>query len=173
MAIQIAKKKNEKPDYLYLTGFMLLQFCMGKNPKNWDFFGIFKHCQIGVYSENRINLTVAKNLAMRSICWRKNNLMFCSANYPNRVYVEQLEVPLLYPRISDNANGLPNVGRVVQLIKNVLKLLTTSPLSCFAIIFQQNFYRNALINMMIFAFFKLDVACVFELISRWTIFPIE
>ena len=153
---------------------MLLQFCMGKNPKNWDFFGIFKHCQIGVYSENRINLTVAKNLAMRSICWRKNNLMFCSANYPNRVYVEQLEVPLLYPRISDNANGLPNVGRVVQLIKNkVLKLLTTSPLSCFAIIFQQNFYRNALINMMIFAFFKLDVACVFELISRWTIFPIE
>ena len=39
---------------------MLVQLCTGKNPKNWDFFGIFKHCQIGVYSENRINLTVAK-----------------------------------------------------------------------------------------------------------------
>ena len=59
MAIQIAKKslkiakKNEKPDLCY-SNFAWVKI------QNWDFFGIFKHCQIGVYSENRINLTVAK-----------------------------------------------------------------------------------------------------------------
>ena len=153
----------------------------GKNPKIEIFFVIFKSCQIGLYSENRIKITVAKS--WWSICWRKNNLMFCwhiSANYPNRVYVEQLPVPLFYPRISDNANG-PTSGRVVELIKrrgkpNSIEVVDNFSLSCFAIIFQQNFYRNALINMMIFAFFKqcrVRRVCTYELISRWTIFLME
>ena len=146
----------KKQDRFYVTPIFA-----GKNPKIETFFVIFKSCQIGLYSENRIKITVAKS--WWSICWRKT--ISCSAgNYPNRVYVEQLPVPLFYPRISDNANG-PTSGRVVELIKrrgkpNSIEVVDNFSLSCFAIIFQQNFYRNALINMMIFAFFKLDVACV-------------
>ena len=109
--------------------------------------------------------------------------MFCwhiSANYPNRVYVEQLPVPLFYPRISDNANG-PTGGRVVEVIKrrgkpDSIEVVDNCAWSCFAIIFQQNFYRNALINMMIFAVFKqcrVRRVCTYELISRWTVFLME
>ena len=90
------------------------------------------------------------------------------------MYVEQLPVPLFYPRISDNANG-PTSGRVVELIKrrgkpNSIEVVDNFSLSCFAIIFQQNFYRNALINMMIFAFFK---QCRVRRVHLWTYFKVD
>ena len=54
--------KIETQDHLHLTGFMLLQFLRVKIRKLRFFFVIFKSCQIGLYSENRIKITVAKNL---------------------------------------------------------------------------------------------------------------
>lgn len=47
----------KKQDRFYVTPIFA-----GKNPKIETFFVIFKSCQIGLYSENRIKITVVKNL---------------------------------------------------------------------------------------------------------------